>query len=513
MKKLPIGIQSFEEIATGGYYYVDKTYFVAKLSNEGKYYFLSRPRRFGKSLFLDTIKQAFLGKRELFKGLYLYDNWDWSQTYPVLNIDFGGGLVDDAGTLEKWIKVQIGRNFENLGISANVDDDYRTAFEDLILKAQAHYKHKVVILIDEYDKPILDRIDNIEKAIAIRDVLKNLYSVIKPLDAYIKLVFLTGVSRFSKVSIFSGLNQLNDITLDPDFATLCGYTQSELETVFENRVKDFDKEALKVWYNGYSWLGERVYNPFDILLLFSKKMFRPYWFETGTPTFLIKLFQKNAYYVPKLEELKVGEELLSNLDIDYIFPENLLFQSGYLTIKDVLRIDSNTIYVLTYPNLEVRKSFNDAFLTYLTPDPVKKDGTKIDLLLSLREGNIDKIKDILYSFFASFPVDWYRKNNIQEYEGYYASVVYALLNGAGLTVVAEDTTTTGRIDLTVLWNNRAYIVEFKVVEDKGEGKALQQIKEKRYYEKYKNNSSEIYIIGIEFSKEQRNIVFYQWERM
>lgn len=159
------------------------------------------------------------------------------------------------------------------------------------------------------------------------------------------------------MSIFSGLNQLNDITLDPDFATLCGYTQSELERVFEDRVKDFDKEELKVWYNGYSWLGERVYNPFDILLLFSEKRFRPYWFETGTPTFLIKLFQKNAYYVPKLEELKVGEELLPNLDIDYIFPENLLFQSGYLTIKDVLQIDSNTIYLLTYPNLEVRKKF------------------------------------------------------------------------------------------------------------------------------------------------------------
>ncbi len=191
--------------------------------------------------------------------------------------------------------------------------------------------------------------------------------------------------------------------------------------------------------------------------------------------------------MPKLEELKVGEELLSNLDIDYIFPENLLFQSGYLTIKDVLRIDSNTIYVLIYPNLEVRKSFNDAFLTYLTPDPVKKDGTKIDLLLSLRDGNIDRIKDILYSFFASFPADWYRKNNIQEYEGYYASVVYALLNGSGLTVVAEDATNAGKIDLTVLWNNRAYIVEFKVVEGKGEGKALQQIKEKRYFEKYTGN--------------------------
>ena len=512
MKKLPIGIQSFVEIRTENYYYADKTPFVKKLSDSGKYFFLSRPRRFGKSLFLDTLHQAFLGKRELFEGLYLQDNWDWDKKYPVIHISFGSGVVDSKEKLVKIIESFLNKEAQEKSLELK-EEVLSLRFKELIEKLSKKYQEKVVVLVDEYDKPILDRIEEPEIARENREILKDFYSVLKDTDIYLKLVFLTGVSRFSKVSIFSGLNQLNDITIDPEYATICGYTQGELESVFGDRLAAFDKEEVKNWYNGYNWLGESVYNPFDILLLFSEKRFRSFWFETGTPTFLIKLFQRNKYYLPKLEELKVGEELLSNIDIDYIFPENLLFQSGYLTIKDVITIDNNRIYVLTYPNLEVRKSFTDAFLTYLTPDPVKKDGTKIDMLLSLRDGNIDKIKDILYSFFASIPSDWYRKNELQDYEGYYASVIYALFNGAGLRTIAEDATNTGRIDLTVLWESNAYVVEFKVVEDKADGNALSQIKEKRYFEKYVNKYSSVYLIGIEFSKKDRNIVSFDWERL
>ena len=512
MKKLSIGIQSFEKMRTDNYTYVDKTPFVKKFEGGG-YFFLSRPRRFGKSLFLDTLRQAFLGKKELFEGLYLQDNWDWDKKYPVIHISFGSGVSKSSKETIENIFFQLKLNERFLGIECTERDSYKNCFYELILKANEKYQEKVVVLVDEYDKPILDRIEEPEIARENREILKDFYSVLKDTDIYLKLVFLTGVSRFSKVSIFSGLNQLNDITIDPEYATICGYTQWELESVFEDRLAAFDKEEVKNWYNGYNWLGESVYNPFDILLLFSEKRFRSFWFETGTPTFLIKLFQRNKYYLPKLEELKVGEELLSNIDIDYIFPENLLFQSGYLTIKDVITIDNNRIYVLTYPNLEVRKSFTDAFLTYLTPDPVKKDGTKIDMLLSLRDGNIDKIKDILYSFFASIPSDWYRKNELQDYEGYYASVIYALFNGAGLRTIAEDATNTGRIDLTVLWESNAYVVEFKVVEDKADGNALSQIKEKRYFEKYVNKYSSVYLIGIEFSKKDRNIVSFDWERL
>jgi len=511
MKKLPIGIQSFVEIRTENYYYADKTPFVKKLSDSGKYFFLSRPRRFGKSLFLDTLHQAFSGKRELFEGLYLQDNWDWDKKYPVIHISFGSGVVDSKEKLVKIIESFLNKEAQEKSLELK-EEVLSLRFKELIEKLSKKYQEKVVVLVDEYDKPILDRIEEPEIARENREILKDFYSVLKDTDIYLKLVFLTGVSRFSKVSIFSGLNQLQDITLNPEYATICGYTQWELESVFEDRLAAFDKEEVKNWYNGYNWLGESVYNPFDILLLFSEKRFRSFWFETGTPTFLIKLFQRNKYYLPKLEELKVGEELLSNIDIDYIFPENLLFQSGYLTIKDLTRAGSKNVYLLTYPNLEVRMSFNDAFLTYLTPSPVVKDGAEIELIEALQESNVEKIKEILYSFFASIPSDWYRKNELQDYEGYYASVIYALFNGAGLRTIAEDATNTGRIDLTVLWESNAYVVEFKVVEDKADGNALSQIKEKRYFEKYVNKYSTVYLIGIEFSKKDRNIVSFDWER-
>ncbi len=508
MKKLPIGIQTLSKIIENDYYYVDKTQFVKKLESGG-YYFLSRPRRFGKSLFLDTLKEAFSGNKELFKGLYLYDNWDWTKKFPVIKIDFSG-VENESKTL---LKEDLSSYLDDIASYYKVELSKKTLpskFKELIQKLYEKYNQKVVVLIDEYDKPILDVIEDTQKAKNNREILKKFFEILKPSDPYLHLVFITGVSRFSKVSIFSGLNQLMDITLVPDFATICGYTQKELETVFEDRIKDFDKEEVKRWYNGYNWLGESVYNPFDILLLFENKIFRPYWFETGTPTFLIKLFQKSQYYLPDLENLEVGEEILSNLDIDNIYPENLLFQAGYLTVKDTVQLEEETVYILSYPNYEVRKSFNRNFLTHLIPPP-QASKTQLNLIRAFLSVDIEKIKQTLYSLFASIPSDWYRKNNINEYEGFYASVVYALFNGSGLTTITEDATNKGKIDLTVMIENKVYIIEFKVVEETEKGQALQQIKEKRYYEKY--TGKEIYLIGIEFSREKRNIVNFEVEKV
>jgi len=508
MKYLPIGIQTFRDIIEGGFYYVDKTQFIPKLTS--KYYFLSRPRRFGKSLFLDTLKEAFSGNKELFKGLYLYDNWDWDKKYPIIKISFASGNIRTSDILLDLMTSQVNRISEKEQINLK-EKRPSQMFLELIQKLYEKYNQQVVVLIDEYDKPILDAIENIEVAKENREILKDFYSVLKGMDPYLKLAFLTGVSRFSKVSIFSGLNQLNDITIDPSFATVCGYTQSELESVFEDRIKDFDKNKVKEWYNGYNWLGESVYNPFDILLLFDKKMFKPYWFETGTPTFLIKLFMKNQYYIPELENLEVGEEILSNLDVENIFPENLLFQAGYLTIKEF--IEEYGTYILSYPNLEVRKSFNSSFLIYVFKEPVRVSKTETNIKRAILTKDIDKLKDAIYTFLASIPHDWYRKNNIDSYEGFYASIVYALFNGAGLNVIAENNTNKGQIDLSVFNQDSVYIIEFKVVEDKEEGVALKQIKEKRYYEKYIGKYQEIYLIGIEFSKKDKNIVSFEWERV
>jgi len=510
MKYLPIGIQTFRDIIEGGFYYVDKTHFIPKLTS--KYYFLSRPRRFGKSLFLDTLKEAFSGNKELFKGLYLYDNWDWEKKYPVIKISFGGGSVRTPKALINHMSFILKNASQDhqIELKESIPDEQ---FYELIKSLSEKRGSQAVVLIDEYDKPILDAIENLEVARENREILKDFYSVLKDADPYLKLVFLTGVSRFSKVSIFSGLNQLQDITLNEEFSTVCGYTQSELENVFEDRLKDFDKEKIKQWYNGYSWLGERVYNPFDILLLFSEKRFRAFWFETGTPTFLIKMFMKNRYYIPELENLEVGDEILSNLDVDNIRIENLLFQAGYLTIKDFKTKGNKNLYTLSFPNLEVKMSFNDFFLGYVIENISLKDKTEIGLIDTFETKQVEKLKDILHRFFASIPHDWYRKNDIDSYEGFYASIVYALFNGAGLNVIAEDNTNKGQIDLSVLSDDSVYIIEFKVVEDKEEGNALKQIKDKRYYEKSMGKYNDIYLIGIEFSKKDKNIMGFEWEKV
>ena len=508
MKLLPIGIQTFRDIIDGGFYYVDKTYFIPKLTS--KYYFLSRPRRFGKSLFLDTLKEAFSGNKELFKGLYLYDNWNWEKRYPIVKISFASGNIRTSDILLDLMTSQVNRISEKEQINLK-EKRPSQMFLELIQKLYEKYNQQVVVLIDEYDKPILDAIENIEVAKENREILKDFYSVLKDADPYLKLVFLTGVSRFSKVSIFSGLNQLQDITLNEEFSTVCGYTQSELESVFEDRLKDFDKEKVKQWYNGYAWLGESVYNPFDILLLFSEKRFRAFWFETGTPTFLIKLLRKKKYFIPELENLEVGDEILSNLDVDNIRVENLLFQAGYLTIKEFK--EKYGIYTLSYPNLEVRKSFNSYFLTYIIEDISAKYKTDISLIEAFENKQVEKLKDILHRFFASIPHDWYRKNDIDSYEGFYASIVYALFNGAGLNLRVEDSTSVGRIDLSILSDDTVYIIEFKVVEGKEEYKALEQIKEKKYYEKYIGKYNDVYLIGIEFSKKDKNIVGFEWEKL
>ncbi|HBT98778.1 MAG TPA: hypothetical protein DEA57_04820 [Sulfurihydrogenibium sp.] len=511
MKEMPIGIQTFEKIVKENYYYVDKTPFIKKLE-QGGYYFLSRPRRFGKSLFLDTIKEAFSGNKELFKGLYIYDKWDWSKKHPIIKISFAIGTNNNSEKLRSTISF----NLKNVAYDYKInleEEELNLKFYELIRKLYEKYNEKVVILVDEYDKPILDAIENIEYAKENREILKDLYSALKKADPYIKLAFLTGVSRFSKVSIFSGLNQLRDITLSPEFATICGYTQTDLEAVFADRIKDFDKEEVKKWYNGYSWLGEKVYNPFDILLLFAERQFRPYWFETGTPTFLIKLFKQYNYYLPELENLEVGEELLSNLDIDSLYVENLLFQTGYLTIKNVERRLYREVYTLSYPNYEVKVSLNNFFLLHFVPDRSLKDKTENELEKALRDNQIEKLKDILHRFFASIPYDWYRKNDLESYEGFYASIVYALFSGAGFETIAEDTTNKGKVDLTIIYNNKAYIIEFKVVEDQPEKTALKQVEEKKYYEKYLGKYEEVYLIGIEFGKKDRNIADFDYKKI
>jgi len=270
MKKLPIGIQTFSKIRTEDYCYIDKTRNLFELVNSGTYFFLSRPRRFGKSLFLDTLREAFLGNKTLFEGLYLEKNWDWSKKHPVVRIDFGSGVLKSKEELEKKISDILFFHLETYELDPFKTQSISGNLEELIRKLQKKYSEKVVILIDEYDKPILDNITEKEIAREMRDGLRNLYSAIKGADAFNKFVFITGVSKFSKVNLFSGLNNLQDITLDERYATICGYTEEEL-SIFNERLFNVNRDELRLWYNGYNFLGDKVYNPFDILLFLDRK--------------------------------------------------------------------------------------------------------------------------------------------------------------------------------------------------------------------------------------------------
>jgi hypothetical protein len=514
MKKLPLGISTLSKIIPEGYAYVDKSGFVHELVENGSYYFLSRPRRFGKSLFVDTLKEAFEGNRELFRGLWLEDHWDWETRHPVIRISFGSGVLRDREELDQRIITILRNNQDELGIQCRQPDDVIDCFEDLIRQAAEKFGRPAVILVDEYDKPILDNITQPEQAVLIRNGLKNFYSVIKDNDAHLRFVFLTGVSKFSKVSLFSGLNNLTDITLSPRFATICGWTETELTATFAEHLKGKDIDEIRRWYNGYSWLGEKVSNPYSLLNYLQEGLFRNYWFETATPEFLIRLLTARRYVIPAIERIELGPELLGSFDVESIFPETLLFQAGYLTITGQEEIlPGEVLYRLNYPNHEVKKSFTEYLLNFFTQQPVEMKKSVRTVVNALRHGQVDDLREVFHSVFAAIPHDWYRKNNLAAYEGFYCSVFYCYFAGLGLDTRPEESTNHGRVDMTVLFENRVYIFEFKVTDlDRTPGSALEQIKRKGYADKYRADAEAVYLVGVEFEREDRNIVAFEWER-
>jgi hypothetical protein len=511
-KKLPIGIQNLREIREGGHYYVDKTGFALRLIDEGKAYFLSRPRRFGKSLFIDTLGELFAGNEALFRGLYCHDRWDWSVKYPVIRINFAEGVLASRAALDQRIDEILFENAERLSLKMQAGS-VANRFGSLIRMAEQAHGQRVVILIDEYDKPILDNLTKTEIAREMRDGLRDFYSVIKGQDAHIRFVMLTGVSKFSKVSLFSGLNNLKDITVDARYSAVCGYTEADLDQVFAPELAGLDREEMRRWYNGYNWTGEAVYNPFDALLFFDSREFRPYWFETGTPTFLIDLLTERRAYLPQLGQGVASEALLSAFEVGDISTEALMFQAGYLTIAGVQRIGAQPYYRLRYPNLEVQSSLNEAMLRRLSPEPgpvIERTGKLYGLL---QANDFSGMRVLFTAFFASIPHDWHRRNPIAQYEGYYASVFYAYFAALGLSIVTEETSNAGRLDMAVRFNGHVYLFEFKVVEIEPEGNALAQIKACGYADRYRGSGEPVHMIGVEFSREQRSVVGFEVETL
>ncbi|MBC7475722.1 MAG: AAA family ATPase, partial [Candidatus Sericytochromatia bacterium] len=468
LRNLPLGIQTFRDIIEDDKVYVDKTKDIYELFRlENKLFFLSRPRRFGKSLLISTLEEIFLGNQELFKGLWIYDKIEWKK-YPIIRIDFTAMLYTSGieGFTNSFFNkiVNIGKSY---GINI-LSNNYKEATNELILKLSEI--EKVVILIDEYDKPITNFIEEPELVYQYKSILKNFYETLKESDQYIKFAFLTGVSKFSKISVFSGLNNLRDITLEKTFSTMLGYTELELFSYFKEHIKVTSKElkvtqkylkdTLKTWYNGYSWDGVNfVYNPFSILNVLTVNQINNYWFKSGTPTFLVKLLKEKNIDIKSLENYEASEEILDSFEIEDIDVESLLFQTGYLTIK---KIEEKHLgyrkYFLNYPNLEVKESFLNIILRSFSDN--KKD-TKVlvgDLLDFIEQNNLDEFFRILKDIFSHIPAEIFMSDR----EAYYHTIVYLILTLIGVRINVEVHTNKGRIDAVIETETHVYILEFKM---------------------------------------------------
>ena len=508
-RRLPIGIQSFRKMREQDCYYVDKTAFIERLVDEGTHYFLSRPRRFGKSLLVDTLKELFEGSEALFEGLRVHTGWTWGEPNPVVRLDFAGGDYRQPKLLEDSLMELLAAEERRHGVETNS----RTVpgrFAHLLEVLHERSGRRVVVLVDEYDKPILDMLGTPAVASANRDILRNVYGVIKASDARIRFTLLTGVSKFSKVNLFSQLNNLTDITLDPAYSSICGYTEHDLDTVFAPALEGIDRERMRDWYNGYSWLGkEKVYNPFDVLLLLRRGEFAAHWFETGSPAFLVETLFKRQVSTVSLEEMVGTEDLLSAFDVEHIGTEALLFQTGYLTITGKEKLPGRAVYRLGYPNWEVRQSLNDVLLRYLVQDAQRQTANSIRLARLLEAADCAGLQELFHAFFASIPYEWHVNNDIARYEGYYASVFYSYFAALEYDVTVEESSAAGRLDMAVRAGDHVYLFEFKVVEQAGAGAALAQLRERGYAAKYRGRGQSVHLIGVEFSRKTRTLTAFE----
>ncbi len=518
--RLPIGSPAFRNIRERGCYYVDKTPHIHRLTDGGEYYFLSRPRRFGKTLLVDTMQELFEGSEELFRGLHIHDRWDWSVSHPVVRLSFGGKYSQPVD-LENNTNVQLAEIEKDAGIEpltptvSAPDRLYR-----LIRELHRTAGRQVVVLVDEYDKPILDTLENETLVRANRDYLRGLYGVIKDCARYVRFVFVTGISMYSKVSLFSGLNNLDDISLDLKYNTICGYTDADLDAVFAPELSDLDREDIREWYNGYRWSWrseEKVYNPFDVLLLFKEQEFKPHWYRTGTPSFLRNLMAKGGLNTLDLENLGLYETELSNFDVERVNLNALLFQCGYLTIADRQVRGSRIYYALKYPNHEVRLSLNEELVEAVTGKLTEASDRGEELIRLLQVNDFDGFAAELRSFYANVPNEWYSSSKVSRYEAFYASLLFACFIANGVEVSAEQSSAEGRADLVVHTGGETFVLEFKVAAEgeKVESKvveALAQMRGKNYALPHQSRGRKVHLLAVVFSRKERNLAALRAER-
>jgi len=533
-RKLPIGIQSFEKLRRDEYLYIDKTPFIWKLVQTSSPYFLSRPRRFGKSLFLSTLAAYFRGQKELFKGLYLekaeeeqaaQENRIAWQTYPVLYLDFNTKNYTDEQALVDILNLHLDEWEAHYSIpktSAAPEDRFRLLTAALFKQTGK----QVVILVDEYDKPLLQTM-GVNEALneQYRNELKAFYSVIKTCDEYIRFAFLTGVTKFSKISIFSDLNNLKDISLHETYAGICGITQKELEDTFEPEIQalaerqglDYPQAiaALKQWYDGYLFhpAGEGMYNPFSLLNAFDYKEIKSFWFSTGTPTFLVNYLKEAHYFIPDLEEnVELDESGLQTYRAVAQDALPILFQSGYLTIKEYIK--EAQMYRLGFPNDEVRYGFLKNLLPAYTAVPFGDTGKSVwRFVEDIRKGKVDSFMERMQSIIAGISYDNFSKENLKLREQNYQTAVYLIFALMGQFVQTEVYCSTGRADCVVRTTDAIYIFEFKLSGTGSAEDALAQIQKQNYAAKYKTDGKKIVLIGTSFNEESRTIKDWKTEML
>ena len=531
-RKLPIGVQSFKDLREKRFLYVDKTEYLSRLVNNGKVYFLSRPRRFGKSLFLSTLAAYFLGQKELFKDLYLEKTEEeaavqegreaW-QDYPVLYLDFNTGNYGASDDLTINLNNHLCK-WEELYGSKPSEQNFPLRFAGLLERAYQQTGKQVVILVDEYDKPLLQTMGvNEELNEKYRNTLKAFYSVIKTCDQYIRFAFLTGVTKFSKISIFSDLNNLNDISLLPKYAGICGISQSELESTFAPEIEalaqaneltyDETLKQLKQNYDGYCFAraSENMYNPFSLLRVFDGQIFQSYWFSTGTPTFLVNYLKEAHYYIPDLNEnVELDED---GLQTYRAIPEDtlpILFQAGYLTIKEYIK--DVRLYRLGFPNDEVRYGFLHNLLPAYSDIPFGQTGVWIGRFVQdIRKGKVDCFMERMQALIAGIPYDNFTEKNLKLREQNYQTAVYLVFALMGQFVQTEVQCSTGRADAVVITADTVYIFEFKLFSNGSAEDAVNQIKENNYAAKYKKDGKKIVLIGAGFDEKTKTIKDWKTE--
>ena len=531
-RKLPIGVQSFKVLRNDRYLYVDKTKYITQLVTSSRVYFLSRPRRFGKSLFLSTLSAYFLGKKELFKGLYLekaeeeqavLENRAAWQEYPVFYLDFNTGNYNCMEALQENLNIFLSR-LEDIYGKKDVEETPPKCFEGLLKRAYQKTGKQVVILVDEYDKPLLQTM-GVNEALNedYRNELKAFYSVIKTCDEYIRFAFLTGVTKFSKISIFSDLNNLRDISLEKHYAGICGITQKELEANFQPEIQALADEqkltyqetltALQQWYDGYCFApaADGMYNPFSLLNAFAKERFGSYWFETGTPTFLVNFLKEAHYFVPDLDgNVELDESGLQTYRAVAQDALPILFQAGYLTIKEYT--SDVRLYRLGFPNDEVRYGFLENLLPAYSDVPFGQTGVWVGRFVQdIRKGDVNGFMKRMQSLIAGISYDNFSSKELKLREQNYQTAVYLIFKLMGQFVQTEVYCASGRADCVVITADAIYLFEFKLNGNGSAEDALNQIKKQSYAAQYKANRKKTVLIGCTFSEETRTIKDWKTE--